>query len=131
MVEVAQFLSPEWLRDLGAAAAASDALRQAALGIRLTVHHVVTDGPVGTVEYRVCLDEGRVEVRPGPGRADVDVCQSYQTAAAISVGELAPADAFATGLVRLGGRPGRLAEHREALSRLGDVFAGLRSRTTY
>jgi putative sterol carrier protein len=126
MVDVGRFLSADWLSDLAAAAAASEPLRQAAQGMRLTVRHVVDD-----VEYRMRFGDGCIEVLAGTGEADVDVYQSYQTAAAISRGELAPADAFASGLLRLGGRPGLLAEHREALSRLGDVFADVRARTTY
>lgn len=126
MVDVARFLSPEWVSELGAAAAASESLRDAARGMRLTVRQVV-DG----VEYRVGFGEDGVAVTPGTGAADVEVHQSYETAAAISRGELAPAEAFATGRLRLGGRPGLLAEHREALARLDDVFAGVRARTTY
>lgn len=129
--EVTQFLSPAWLAELGAAAAASEALRAAAAGVRLTVRHVVTGGPEGDVEYRVCFDDGRVAVEAGPGQADVEVRQDYETAAAVSDGKLTPAAAFGAGRMRLGGRPGLLAEHRDTLGRLGDVFAELRAHTAY
>jgi hypothetical protein len=128
---VTSFLSPAWLRELADAAATSDALREASAGIRLTVGHRVTGGPDGDVAYLVRFADGQVEVVAGPGEADVEVLQTYATAAAISRGELAPAEAFAAGRVRLGGRPGLLADHRGALARLDDVFAGLRARTAY
>jgi len=128
---VGQFLSPEWLAELGGAAAASEPLRAASAGVRLTVRHVVTGGPQGDVEYRVRFDDGRVEVLAGPGEADVEVHQDYETAAAVSRGRLTPATAFGSGRMRLGGRPGLLAEHRDTLGRLGDVFAAVRSGTTY
>lgn len=131
MVHVSRFLSSAWLDELRAAAAASGPLQAAAQGIDLTIHHRVTGGPQGVVDYRVRFADGTVTVEPGPGEADVVVEQGYATAAAISCGELAPAQAFAAGLVRLGGRPGLLARHRDALSPLGDVFAGLRDRTEY
>lgn len=131
MVNVSQFLSPAWLAELEAAAAASEPLRVATAGVRLTVGHVVTDGPDGDVEYRVRFDDGRVAVEAGPGEADVEVHQDYETAAAVSAGRLTPAAAFGAGRIRLAGRPGLLAEHRDTLGRLGDVFEGVRTRTTY
>lgn len=126
-----QFLAPAWLAELGAAAAASEPLRVAAGGVRLTVRHIVTGGPEGDVEYRVCFDDGRVTVEPGPGEAEVEVRQDYETAAAVNQGRLSPAAAFGAGRMRVGGRPGLLADHRDTLGRLGDVFAEVRSRTTY
>ncbi len=129
--EVSQFLSPAWLAELSAAAEASEALHAAAAGVRLTVRHVVTGGPEGDVEYRVRFEDGRVAVDPGPGEADVEVSQDYETAAAVSNGKLTPAAAFGAGRMRLGGRPGLLAEHRDTLGKLGDVFAQVRAHTTY
>jgi putative sterol carrier protein len=128
---VTRFLSPEWLAELAAATASSDTMQAAAAGVNLSVGHHVSGGPHGDVAYVVRFADGQVEVVPGLDEADVAVHQSYATAAAISRGELAPAEAFAAGAVRLGGRPGLLAEHREALARLEDVFAELRSRTDY
>ncbi|MFN2504236.1 MAG: SCP2 sterol-binding domain-containing protein [Acidimicrobiales bacterium] len=128
---MSDFLSPQWVRELAEAAAASQPLRAATAGIRLTVHHHITGGPSGDVDYRVRFANGEVEVVPGPGEADVAVEQAYPTAAAISRGELSPAEAFADGRVRLGGQPGLLANHREALAQLEDVFAGVRARTQY
>ena len=125
------FLSPEWLRELAAAASTSESLGRAANGIFLTVSHRVTGGPQGDVEYRVRFADGTVEVLAGPGEADLVVDQPYATAAALSRGELTPSEAFASGQLRLGGRPRVLAEHREAFSRLADVFAEVRARTAY
>jgi hypothetical protein len=133
MGDVGQFLSSEWLRELGDVAAGSIALREVADGVSLAVHHRVTGGPNGDVEYHVRIGDGAVLVEPGAGPepADVDVRMAYATAVAINRGEVAPSQAFAAGLVRLGGRPGVLAQHREALARLDDVFGELRARTTY
>lgn len=127
------FLSPEWLRELAVAAAADEGLQAAAAGMDLTVAHSVSGGPYGDVQYVVRFGDGRMEVLPGQGptEADVSVLQSYATAAAISRGDVTPAAAFAAGLVRLGGRPGLLAQYRDVLGRLDDAFAGLRARTVY
>lgn len=131
MVHVSQFLSPAWLAELGTVAAGDERLREATRGMRLTIRHHVVGGPDGDVGYCMTFADGRVSVDPNRADADVVVYQGYSTAAAISRGELAPAEAFATGRVRLGGRPGLLSRHREALGPLGDVFAALRERTRY
>ena len=128
---MSRFLSPEWLRELGAAAATSHSLRLATAGVFLTVGHHVTGGPQGDVDYRVRFAGGTIEVLPGFGEADVTVAQPYATALAVSRGDLAASEAFATGQLRLGGQPRLLAEHREAFARLDDVFAVVRARTTY
>ncbi len=125
------FLSPEWLGELAEAAAASDSLRRAAGRVVLTVAHRITGGPQGDVEYRVRFRHGVVEVLPGPGPSEVTVEQPYATAAAISRGDLAPSEAFATGQLRLGGQPRLLAEHREVFAHLEDVFATVRARTSH
>ncbi|MDQ3979972.1 MAG: SCP2 sterol-binding domain-containing protein [Actinomycetota bacterium] len=125
------FLSPAWLGELAEAAAASDGLRRAAGGVVLTVAHRVTGGPQGDVEYRVRFRDGAIEVLSGPGPCDVTVEQPYATAAAISRGELAPSEAFATGQLRLGGQPRLLADHREVFAQLDDVFATVRATTSY
>ncbi|MGH9278931.1 MAG: hypothetical protein ACRD12_12610, partial [Acidimicrobiales bacterium] len=131
MVHVSQFLSSAWLAELGAAAAADERLREASRGVTLTIHHHVTGSPIGDVDYRVEFADGGVAVLDGPGDAEVVVSESYATAAAINRGDMAPAEAFAAGRVRLGGRPGLLSRHRDTLSVLGDVFGELRGRTTY
>lgn len=128
---MSRFLSPQWLAELAAAAATSESLRRTTANVYLTVGHRVTGGPDGDVEYRVRFAGGTVEVLPGPGEADVTVDEPYATAVAVSRGDLAPSEAFATGHLRLGGQPRLLAEHREAFTRLDDVFAGVRDRTVY
>ena len=125
------FLSPEWLQELAAAASTSDSLGRATNGIFLIVSHRITGGPQGDVEYRVRFADGTVEVLAGPGEADLAVDQPYATAVAVSRGDIAPSEAFASGQLRLGGQPRLLAEHREAFARLADVFAEVRARTAY
>ena len=130
---MARFLSPEWLAQMAAAAAGSDQLRDAASGADLTVRQVVRGGPDGDVTYTVRLAGGAVTVFPGDGAGtgDVEVVSDYETAAAISQGQLSPAVAFASGRLKLRGRVGGLAGHAGVLSGLADVFGSLRATTEY
>jgi hypothetical protein len=120
MVLVAAFLTPEWLEHLSAAAAAAgDEVGQATAEVELTVEQVVTGGPDGDVRWRVRLDRGRLAAgpsRPGDPPADVVLVEDYETAMAVHQGEVAPSAAMAAGRLRVGGRVGLLAEHRQVLA---------------
>ena len=127
-----RFLSAEWLEQLAAEAAASDALRRASADVTVAIRQVVTGGPEGDVDYVVRLDRGSVSVSPGPdGPADVVITEDYATATAISQGLLTPAAAFAGSRLKLGGRVGLLVEHAPLFSALGGLFADVRAATTY
>ena len=128
-----RFLSPEWLAALGAATAGSERLRQAAQGVDLTLRQVVLGGPEGDVAYTVRLAHGTATVNPADGEdgADLEMVQDYDTAAAISRGELTPASAFAAGRLKVGGSVGLLVRHNEVATGLGDLFASLRAETSY
>jgi hypothetical protein len=120
-----RFLSREWLERMAAATPA------AGPGVRLAIHQRITGGPDGDVEYTLRLDGGAVTVEPGPGPADVEVVEDYETASAISQGRLSPAAAFATGRLELRGSIGLLVAHQEALAGVGAGLAGLAGATTY
>ena len=137
---MARFLSPDWLAQMADAAAHSDALRDVASGLELSVRQVVRGGPEGDVAYTVRLVDGTVTVVPDGGPGDLEVVSDYPTAAAISQGLLSPAAAFASGRLKLGGRVGVFAGLRGpnaenspggVLSGLGDVFRSLRATTEY
>lgn len=114
-----RFLSPEWLQHLASAASAAPVA-----GGPVSVHHRVTGGPDGDVEYTVRVAGGRATVDPGPQDADVRIVQDYATAAAISRGELTPAAAFAGGRLTLGGRVGLLVDHQAAFAALAAATPG-------
>lgn len=127
-----RFLSPAWIDEAAAAAAASSELAQATAGTRLTVQQVVDGGPEGEVRYAVAIDDGRVELRPGDdGSADVTFAVDWETAVAMATGVTGAQEAFTTGRLQVGGDIGALLRHGEALAGLDAVFAELRERTTY
>jgi hypothetical protein len=133
IVDMARFLSPEWLDLLAAAASARhDDEPSDAGGAPFAIRQVVTGGPDGDVEYAVRADAGRFSVhRAGEVHADVDIIQDYETATAISQGRLSPSVAFAAGRLKLGGGVGQLVEHHEEFAALGELFAQVRDATSY
>lgn len=129
---MARYLSAEWFDEVNAAAAAAADLSDAAVGLRLVIQQVVTDGPEGDVRYVVRVEDGRVTVVPGEAPdADVTVTEDHATATAVGCGELAAPAAFMTGRIRVTGDTGVLMDAQPALHRLDAVFAGVRQRTTY
>lgn len=127
------YLSPAWFEEVSAAARRSERLRPTAAGARVTIQQVVTGGPDGEVRYWVRLEDGAVEAGPGDAaeRADATVTESYETAAAVSRGELEVEAALLAGRIRLSGDVGVLLRNQAALQAVGAAFAEVRDRTTY
>ena len=129
---MARFLSPEWIAEAGAAAAASAELAGATADVQLVVQEVVTGGPDGDVRYVVAIDRGRTELRPGDDpAADVTFVLDWATAVAVATGATSAQDAFTTGRLQLRGDVAALLRHGRALNGLDHVFAGLRATTQF
>lgn len=124
-----QFLSDEWVAALDAAArqrstGPDDPLRD----VTLTIEQVVVDGP----RWRLVVDQGRCcVVADGDGEPDVRLTADRATLAAIATGQRAALDAFIAGELVLGGDVRRLLDHRAALEALGDLFASVKSSTSF
>ena len=129
---MARFLSAEWLDQVAAAAHGDQKLQAATAGVALTVRQVVTGGPDGEVAWHVRLGDGTVQI--GSGRvpdAEVVITQSHETATAVSRGRLSPAQAFASGRLKLSGQVGLLVRHQDAFAQLGITLATVRDATTF
>jgi putative sterol carrier protein len=124
---MAQFLSPEWVDELAAAAAGADAPGD----VRLVVQQVVLDGD-HEAAYALRIADGRVAVAPGRADdADITFTQDRATASAIARGELSAQAAFLAGRIRVGGEPARAMAGGRELTALGDLFAAVRAGTTW
>ncbi|MDP9452840.1 MAG: SCP2 sterol-binding domain-containing protein [Actinomycetota bacterium] len=129
---MARFLSPDWIAEASATAAASDELAAPTAGVTLVVQQVVTGGPDGEVRYVVTIDDGHVALRAGEdGEADVTFTLDWDTAVAMATGGIGGQEAFTSGRLRMRGDVGVLLRHGPTLAGLSTVFAGLRERTTY
>lgn len=128
---MAEFLSDEWIAALANAAPA----HHDAGGKRLVVEPVVREVPGREdVRYRIAFDDLGCRVTgsvPDAAPADVYLETDYTTAVAIARGDTNAQAALAEGRLRVSGDVARLAAHASALPRLGDLFAAVRSSTTY
>lgn len=129
MGRMARFLSDEWFALVQAALPAADGGGE---GPSITVRHRVTGGPGGDVDYVVRVGAGRFAFEPGDGGpADIEVVESYESAASISQGRVTPAAAFAAGRLKLTGDVALLADRQDDFAALGELLAPVRATTTY
>lgn len=128
---MAEFLSPDWVDALDAAARAAVELRLPPTLQDLVFEQRVTSTPGGDVSYHLVVTPtgARVEHGSAPA-ADVVLTTDFETAVALHRGTTNLQRALGDHRVKLGGHPASLVHRAEILQALGDVFASLRDSTT-
>lgn len=125
-----EYLGPDWMDAARRAIAADASLGRATAGVSLTVEHVATDGPRGTVRWHVTIDDGEVRLVEGAAvDPDLRFTTDYATAGRIAAGSLGAQRAFVEGRLRVGGDLRLLISHHKALSTVDDALAGVRAGT--
>jgi hypothetical protein len=147
---VPRFLSAAWVTQVNEALAGTEALRPgpdaglAAAEGRFTVAQEVHATPDGDIRLLVEADRGALRFRveplgegaPGDGAGtepvpDVTVVVSYDIAAAMSKGELTPAEALNAGRIRVRGDLSVLVAGQEMMERARRRVEESGSVTTY
>jgi hypothetical protein len=145
---VARFLSAAWAEEFDAALAgfelpapAADSGLAAADG-RFTVAEEVHGTPDGDVRLLLVVADSKLGISvapvPAPGaegpedhHPDVTLALSYQDAAALSAGELDPAEALRTGRIRVRGDLSVLVAAQQMLDAARGAIPEFTSATTY
>jgi putative sterol carrier protein len=122
---VANFLTDEWLEALGTALSGHEGFTSAIGGVDLTLSFEVTDPPEGSLSaYTLTLDDGSVSVAPGGSEsADATISSNYESAVAISKGELNTQMAFMTGKIKITGNMGKLLQHQRIMTDFANAAA--------
>jgi hypothetical protein len=123
---MARYLSPEWF------AAARRPLPEAPVAI---LEQVVTDGPEGTVVYRVHSSgrEAAIEwpVPDGAPAPDLRVTSDWVTAVEVARGTLSTQRALMEGRLKVGGNASRLTGCMDAVAGADPLDPAVRSETTF
>jgi putative sterol carrier protein len=123
---LSKFLSEDWARDVTTALAGHEGFKNAIGAAELGIQFTTDDGPDGSVDYYLKSSGGTTNVVIGELEdADVTVKQSYDTAVAISKGDLNTQTAFMTGKLKVSGNLAKLMMHQSAIQQWGVAVADL------
>ena len=113
---MSKFLSEEWVQDVTSALGEHEGFKNAMGGADLGVQFETDGAPEGEVDYYLHSSGGTSAMALGNlDNPDVTVKQSYDTAAAISKGELNVQTAFMTGKLKVSGNLAKLMMHQSAI----------------
>ena len=122
-----QFLSDEWMAAMGDAANGDDGFKTAAASGDLKLQFHVTEMPEGDdVKYTLNLEGGSVTLAGGEDEsADATITNSYETATAISKGELNTQMAFMTGKLKVSGEMAKLMLNIAAITEMTNAMSSI------
>lgn len=123
---MSKFLSEEWALDVTKALNGHDGFKNAIGGADLAIQFSVEGGDDGDVDYYLSTSGGQANLALGMvENPDVTVKQSYDTAVAISKGELNTQTAFMTGKLKVSGNLAKLMMHQSAIQQWGAAVSEL------
>ncbi|MBT8215782.1 MAG: hypothetical protein HKN74_07350 [Acidimicrobiia bacterium] len=121
-----KFLSDEWLAAVNDALAGDDAYQSATATTDLSLQFVVADAPEGDVEYHATMANGTTTYAAGPNEsADATIRSNYDTAVAISKGDLNTQAAFISGKLKVEGNLAKIMMNQSALTALAEALKDL------
>jgi putative sterol carrier protein len=123
---VSKFLSDEWASEVTTALNSHDGFKNAIGEAELGIQFSTTDAPEGEVDYYLKAGGGNATMALGTLEgADVTVKQTYDTATAISKGDLNTQSAFMTGKLKVSGNLAKLMMHQGAIQQWGAAVSDL------
>jgi putative sterol carrier protein len=122
-----KFLSEEWAEALKAALNTDEAFRTAAGSSSARIQQVITQDAEET-RYWIVVAGGGIDMGIGDlDTVDATITESYESAVALSKGELNAVTAFMTGKIRIAGNMAMLLGLQAALSRLPAAMSSIQT----
>jgi putative sterol carrier protein len=120
---LAKFLTKEWLDALTAAVNENEAFTAAIANVDLTLQFDTTDAPEGTEpSYHLAIADGALTAGPGPADdPDATITNDYETAMAISKGELNVQMAFMTGKMKVSGNMAKIMMNQAVFTKFAEA----------
>ena len=123
---MSKFLSEEWASEVTTALDNHPGFKSAIGDAELAIQFSTTEAPDGEVDYYLKAGGGNATMALGTLEgADVTVKQSYDTATAISKGDLNTQTAFMTGKLKVSGNLAKLMMHQNAIQQWGSAVSEL------
>ncbi len=124
---MAQFLTQDWLSSLTETVNSHNGFKNAIANVDLTLQFEVTDAPEETENhYYIAIAEGVAKAVAGDAdEPDATITNNYETATAISKGELNTQMAFMTGKLKVSGNMAKLMMNQAMLTQFAEAASGL------
>jgi putative sterol carrier protein len=123
---VSKFLSAAWAEEVTSLLNDHEGFKNAIGTSDLAIQFVTEDGPDGETAYYLSSSGGSTSMALGElENPDVTVKQSYDTASAISRGEMNTQTAFMTGKLKVSGNLAKLMMHQSAIQQWGAAVSQL------
>jgi putative sterol carrier protein len=120
-----KFLSEEWTEEVKKALQGNDQIKSAAGSMSAKIQQVIT-GSDGETRYWFTMDGGQVDLGMGDvDNPDATITQDYETAAALSKGELTGTAAYMSGKLRVSGDLMKLMQLQGVLGQLPQALKDL------
>ena len=125
---MATFLSTDWLTDLTNTLNGHAGFKSAIANVDLTLQFAVSDAPAGTEgRYYIDIADGKALAAPGDAEEpDATITNIYETAVALSKGELNTQMAFMTGKIKVTGNMAKLMMNQAMLTQFAAAAAGMK-----
>lgn len=121
-----QFLSEDWAQAVTEALNSHPGFKSAMGSAELAIQFNTTDAPEGDIAYYMTTSGGQANLAMGEvGDPDVTINQNYETASAISKGDLNTQTAFMTGKIKVSGNLAKLMMHQRAITEWGAAVRDL------
>lgn len=124
---MAKFLSTDWLQDLNDTVNAHEGFKRAIANVDLTLQFEVPDAPDGTEKrYYFKIQSGSLEASPGDAETpDATISNSYETAVAVSTGEMNTQMAFMSGKLKVSGNMAKIMMNQGVFNAFADAASGV------
>jgi len=124
---LAKFLTKEWMEALKSTINQDDDFTSATASVDLTLQFETTDAPDGTEgTYYLVIKEGVLDAAPGPAdEPDATISNDYETAVALSNGELNTQMAFMTGKMKVSGNMAKIMMNQAVFTKFAEASAGV------
>lgn len=121
-----KFLSDEWLSEVENRLNTHEGFQNAAKGQAATLQQEVNGAPDGDVKYGFILSDGKVQLVRGQIDApEATITQDYETAVALSKGELNGQAAFMSGKLKIGGNLMKMMTLQGVLTQMPAALADM------
>ncbi len=123
---MAKFLSQEHMQTATDALNADAGFQEAMASIDLGLQFNVTGGPDGDTDYYLKISDGSAALELGEmDDFDASVASDYESASAISQGDLNIQMAFMTGKIKVGGNMAKVMMYQSLINEFARVSSGL------